>query len=131
MPHIVVTVSVRHFFGLKMRVCLRSITEDVEQKVGKAMSEEIRRLSVMVDDFSDPFHPDPLVVNVYRSRLNHHIENGIGSNLKNRLSTDLQLNVESHEQVNPIKSYWLVCAPHYHPFNSVLRILNAQKLFNL
>ena len=129
MPHIVVTA--RHFFGLKMRVCFRSITEDVEQKVGKAMSEEIRRLSVMVDDFSDPFHPDPLVVNVYRSRLNHHIENGIGSNLKNRLSTDLQLNVESHEQVNPIKSYWLVCGPHYHPFNSVLRILNAQKLFNL
>ena len=64
------------------------------------MSEEIRRLSVLVDDFNDPFHPDPLVVNVYKSRLNHHIENGIGSNLKSRLSTDLQLNVESHEQVN-------------------------------
>ena len=77
----------------------RSITEDVEYKVGKAMSEEIRRLSVLVDDFNDPFHPDPLVVNVYKSRLNHHIENGIGSNLKSRLSANLQLNVESHEQV--------------------------------
>merc|ERR1712029_601751 len=69
-----------------------------EYKVGKAMSEEIRRLSVLVDEFNDPFHPDPLVLNVYKSRLNHHIEAGIGSNLKNRLSSDLQFNVESHEQ---------------------------------
>jgi len=77
---------------------IHSITEDVEYKVGKAMSEEIRRLSVLVDEFNDPFHPDPLVLNVYKSRLNHHIEAGIGSNLKNRLSSDLQFNVESHEQ---------------------------------
>ena len=31
-------------------------------------------------------------------RLNHHIEAGIGSNLKSRLSSDLQVNIESHEQ---------------------------------
>ena len=31
-------------------------------------------------------------------RLNHHIETGIGSNLKSRLSSDLQVNIESHEQ---------------------------------
>ena len=62
------------------------------------MSEEIWRLSVLVDEFNDPFHPDPLVLNVYKSRLNHRIEAGIGSNLKNRLSSDLQFNVQSHEQ---------------------------------
>lgn len=77
---------------------IHSITEDVEYKVGKAMSEEIRRLSVLVDEFNDPFHPDPLVLNVYKSRLNHHIEAGIGSNLKSRLSSDLQFNIEAHEQ---------------------------------
>ena len=44
------------------------------------------------------FHPDPLVLNVYKSRLNHHIETGVGSNLKTRLSSDLQVNIESHEQ---------------------------------
>ena len=52
----------------------------------------------MVDEFNDPFHPDTLVLNVYKSRLNHHIESGIGSNLKTRLSSDLQVNIESHEQ---------------------------------
>ena len=83
---------------LEMKQKIQSITEDVEYKVGKAMSEEIRRLSILVDEFADPFHPDPMVLNVYKSRLNHHIETGIGSNLKSRLSSDLQVNIESHEQ---------------------------------
>ena len=83
---------------LDMKDKIRSITEDVEYKVGKAMSEEIRRLSVLVDEFNDPFHPDPLVLNVYKSRINHHIEAGIGSNLKTRLSSDLQFNIETHEK---------------------------------
>jgi len=83
---------------LDMKQKIHTITEDVESKVGKAMSEEIRRLSILIDEFNDPFHPDQLVLNVYKSRLNHHIETGIGSNLKSRLSSDLQVNIESHEQ---------------------------------
>jgi mitofusin len=83
---------------LEMKEKIQAITEDVEYKVGKAMSEEIRRLSVLVDEFNDPFHPDPLVLNVYKSRISHHIESGVGSNLKTRLSSDLQINIESHEQ---------------------------------
>ena len=70
-------------YEMKDKIC--AIVEDVEYKVAKALSEEIRRLSVLVDEFSDPFHPDPLVVNVFKSKLNHHIENGVGSNLKARL----------------------------------------------
>ncbi len=83
---------------LEMKEKIHQITEDVEYKVGKAMSEEIRRLAVLVDEFNDPFHPDPLVMNVYKSKMNNHIENGVGSNLRARLSTDLQLNMESHQQ---------------------------------
>ena len=70
----------------EMKEKISGITEDVEYKVGKALSEEIRRLSVLVDEFNDPFHPDPLVLNVYKSKLNHHIESGVGSNLKARYS---------------------------------------------
>merc|ERR1712223_2331181 len=83
---------------LEMKEKIQAITEDVEYKVGKAMSEEIRRLSILVDEFNDPFHPDTLVLNVYKSRINHHIEAGIGSNLKTRLSSDLQFNIENHEK---------------------------------
>ena len=83
-------------YEMKDKIC--AIVEDVEYKVAKGLSEEIRRLSVLVDEFSDPFHPDPLVVNVYKSKLNHHIENGVGSNLKTRLSSDLQLNMETQQK---------------------------------
>jgi len=81
---------------MKDKIC--TLVEDVEYKVAKALSEEIRRLSVLVDEFSDPFHPDPLVVNVYKSKLNHHLESGVGSNLKARLSSDLQVNMETQQK---------------------------------
>ena len=63
-----------------------------------ALSEEIRRLSVMVDEFSAPFHPDPLVLNVYKKELHSHVEAGLGSNLKGRLSTALAANMESTQE---------------------------------
>jgi len=81
---------------MKDKIC--TIVEDVEYKVAKGLSEEIRRLAVLVDEFSDPFHPDPLVVNVYKSKLNHYLESGVGSNLKARLSSDLQLNMETQQK---------------------------------
>ena len=62
------------------------------------MNIQYTSLLVLVDEFNDPFHPDPLVLNVYKSRINHHIEAGIGSNLKTRLSSDLQFNIENHEK---------------------------------
>ena len=46
------------------------------EQVAKALSDEIRRLSVLVEDFNESFHPDPLVVNVYKSKLNQHVESG-------------------------------------------------------
>ena len=30
--------------------------------------------------------------------MNNHVESGVGSNLKSRLSSDLQANMESHQQ---------------------------------
>ena len=42
---------------LEMKEKIHLITEDVEYKVGKALSEEIRRLAVLVDEFNDPSTP--------------------------------------------------------------------------
>ena len=81
---------------MKDKIC--ALVEDVEYKVAKGLSEEIRRLAVLVDEFNDPFHPDPLVVNVSKSKLAHHLESGVGSNLKARLSADLQLNMETQQR---------------------------------
>jgi len=92
------TESQLEMMTYEMKDKISAIVEDVEYKVAKALSEEIRRLAVLVDEFSDPFHPDPLVVNVYKSKLNHHMESGVGANLKARLSSDLQINMETQQK---------------------------------
>jgi len=52
---------------MKDKICC--IVEDVQQRVSKALSEEIRRLAVLVDEFSVPFHPEPFVLNVFKREL--------------------------------------------------------------
>ncbi|XP_069681371.1 transmembrane GTPase Marf-like [Periplaneta americana] len=77
---------------------IHQMVEDVEQRVSKALSEEIRRLAVLVDEFNLPFHPEQLVLNVYKKELNLHVENGLGSNLRARLSTALAMNIENSQR---------------------------------
>ena len=35
-------------------------------QVASALTDEIRRLAGLVDEFERPFHPDPLVLNTYK-----------------------------------------------------------------
>lgn len=62
----------------EMKDKIHRMVEDVEQRVSKALSEEIRRLAVLVDEFSVPFHSEPLVLNVFKRELHSHVENGLG-----------------------------------------------------
>ncbi|XP_043488437.1 transmembrane GTPase Marf isoform X1 [Polistes fuscatus] len=82
----------------EMKDKIHHMVEDVEQKVSKALNEEIRRLAVLVDEFSVPFHSEPLVLNVYKRELHTHVEHGLGSNLRARLSTALALNMENSQR---------------------------------
>ena len=81
-----------------MKQKIHNMVEDVEQRVSKALNEEIRRLSTLVDEFNLPFHPEPLVLNVYKKELHLHVETGLGSNLKARLSTALAMNMEASQR---------------------------------
>ncbi|XP_030762717.1 transmembrane GTPase Marf [Sitophilus oryzae] len=81
----------------EMKKKIRNMVEDVEQRVSKALTEEIRRLSTLVDEFNLPFHPEPLVLNVYKKELHLHVETGLGSNLRARLSTALAMNMEQSQ----------------------------------
>jgi len=74
------------------------MVEEVEQKVAKALNEEIWRLGVLVDEFNMPFHTEPLVLNIYKKELNTHIESGLGSNLRARLSMALAMNIETAQR---------------------------------
>lgn len=82
----------------EMKMKIHNMVEEVEQKVAKALNEEIWRLNVLVDEFNLPFHSDPLVLNVYKKEINGHVENGLGSNLRARLSTALAMNVETAQR---------------------------------
>lgn len=82
----------------EMKNKIKHMVNEVEDKVSKALSDEIRRLSVLVDEFNTPFHPEALVLNVYKRELHHYVEEGLGSNLRSRLSTALAMNIESSQK---------------------------------
>jgi mitofusin 2 len=82
----------------EMKMKIHNMVEEVEQKVSKALNEEIWRLNVLVDEFNLPFHTDSLVLNVYKKEINGYVENGLGSNLRARLSTALAMNIETAQR---------------------------------
>ncbi|KAL0603347.1 Mitofusin-2 [Plecturocebus cupreus] len=80
----------------KLRI--KQITEEVERQVSTAMAEEIRRLSVLVDDYQMDFHPSPVVLKVYKNELHRHIEEGLGRNMSDRCSTAITNSLQTMQQ---------------------------------
>ncbi|XP_059485368.1 transmembrane GTPase Marf [Neocloeon triangulifer] len=121
----------------EMKDKIHQMVEDVEQRVSKALSEEIHRLSTLVDEFNLPFHPEPLVLNVYKKEMHLHVENGLGSNLRARLSTALALNIENSQREmtdrmaillpDDKKQVSLTILPRREPFEILYR-LNCDNL---
>lgn len=121
----------------EMKQKIHNMVEDVEQRVSKALNEEIRRLSNLVGDFNMPFGPQPLVLNIYKKELHSHVESGLGSNLRARLSTALALNMEASQREmcermqclipDSAKSSHGVILPNRAPFEILYR-LNCDNL---
>ncbi|OWK08658.1 MFN2 [Cervus elaphus hippelaphus] len=80
----------------KLRI--KQITEEVERQVSTAMAEEIRRLSVLVDEYQMDFHPSPVVLKVYKNELHRHIEEGLGRNMSDRCSTAITNSLQTMQQ---------------------------------
>ncbi|XP_066462695.1 mitofusin-2 [Eleutherodactylus coqui] len=80
------------------RMKIKQITDEVERQVSNAMAEEIRRLSVLVDDFQLDFHPSPVVIKVYKNELHRHIEEGLGRNLSDRCSSTISVSLQTTQQ---------------------------------
>lgn len=77
---------------------IRALVQQVEIQVQTAMAEEIRRLSVLVSEYSKSFNPDPICLTVYKKDLHAHVEKGLGLNLKARLSDALSGYVENAQK---------------------------------
>lgn len=82
----------------EMKQNIHRMVEDVEQRVSKALNEEIKRLSNLVDEFNMPFHSEPMVLTIYKKELHLHVESGLGCNLRSRLSNALEMNIESSQR---------------------------------
>ena len=63
--------------------------------MSKTLSDEIDCVSVLVDKFNLPFHPEQLVLNEYKKKLHHHVENRLGRKLCARLSAELAMDIEN------------------------------------
>ncbi|MGH0154606.1 UNVERIFIED_CONTAM: hypothetical protein FKN15_031364 [Acipenser sinensis] len=77
---------------------IKAVTEEVETKVSSAMTDEICRLSGLVDEFYSDFHPSPQVLELYKNALNKHIEEGMGRNLADRCSNAVNASVQNSQQ---------------------------------
>uniref|UniRef100_A0A8C9ET45 Mitofusin 1 n=1 Tax=Pavo cristatus TaxID=9049 RepID=A0A8C9ET45_PAVCR len=77
---------------------IKRVTEEVENKVSSAMTDEICRLSVLVDEFYSDFHPSPQVLKLYKTELNKHIEDGLGKNLADRCSSEVNESMHQSQQ---------------------------------
>ncbi|KAG7456897.1 hypothetical protein MATL_G00240790 [Megalops atlanticus] len=77
---------------------IKSIAEEVATKVTGAMSEEICRLSVLIDEFHSDFHHSPHMLRRYKTELLSHVEEGMGKNLAFRCSSTVSAAVESSQK---------------------------------
>jgi len=83
-----------HILTSEMKEFIKALVQEVEGKVCSALTEEIKRLSVLVNDFEKPFNPDPALLLGYKKELHSHVERGLGLNLRARLSAALAGHVE-------------------------------------
>ncbi|TRY83890.1 hypothetical protein DNTS_030112 [Danionella cerebrum] len=96
---------------------IKLITEEVENQVSNAMAEEICRLSVLIDEFRSDFHPSPQVLNMYKSSLLQHIEQGMGKNLAFRCSDAVNASVQNsqHDMIELVKPLLPSAVQHQLP----------------
>ncbi|XP_070801421.1 mitofusin-1 [Pituophis catenifer annectens] len=77
---------------------IKDVTEEVANKVSSAMTDEICRLSVLVDQFNSDFHPSPQVLKLYKNELSKHLEEGLGRNLADRCSSEVNSSMHQSQQ---------------------------------
>jgi len=82
----------------EMKDKIRNMVSHVEGQVAEALNNEIKRLSILVDEFDRPFHPDPLVLAVYKKELHQWVELGLGRNLSNRCNAALLQSLQKTQE---------------------------------
>lgn len=82
-------------FTNEVKQLISQIVERVENKVSLALNEEIKRLSLLINDFDQVFNDDKITLEAYKGRLHTHVEAGLEANLRARLNHTLQSCVDT------------------------------------
>jgi mitofusin len=84
-----------HAITSEIKEYIKTLVQEVEGKVCSALTEEIRRLNILVNDYDKPFNPEAHFLEAYKKELHSHVEKGLGMNLRARLSAALSGQVET------------------------------------
>ncbi|XP_059200480.1 mitofusin-1-like [Centropristis striata] len=105
-----------------VRERIRTLTDDVTAKVATTMSDQLRSLPVLVEEFRADFNPTPETLELYKTKLLQHVEERLIGGLAHRCSVsvlrdvrDAQrhmidsvrplLSLSVHEQLSPSASF--------------------------
>ncbi|CAG4906910.1 unnamed protein product [Colias eurytheme] len=122
----------------QMKDKIGRMVESVEHKVSLTLSQEIRRLSALVDEYGEPFRTERAALEQYKRALHRHVEAGLGSRLKKRLSSDIGHEMDEAQKEMADRMYNIlpihkraaaasVIVPHQQPFEVLYR-LNCDNL---
>lgn len=122
----------------QMKDKINRMVESVEHKVSLTLSQEIRRLSALVDEYDTPFRTDRAHLDQYKRALHRHVESGLGSRLKKRLSADIGNEMDQAQKEMAERMYNILpihkraaaasyIIPHQQPFEVLYR-LNCDNL---
>ena len=81
-------------FTFHVKSEIRQMMDDVERSVSGALSDEIKRIYSIVDQYERPFHPDEHQINWYKTELHKFVELKLGVNLSTRLNNALLHNLD-------------------------------------
>ncbi|KAF9408493.1 hypothetical protein HW555_011850 [Spodoptera exigua] len=106
--------------------------------VSLTLSQEIRRLSALVDEYDTPFRTERAHLDQYKRALHRHVEAGLGSRLKKRLSADIGNEMDQAQKEMAERMYNILpihkraaaasyIIPHQQPFEVLYR-LNCDNL---
>ncbi|XP_047988337.1 transmembrane GTPase Marf [Leguminivora glycinivorella] len=122
----------------QMKDKINRMVESVEHKVSLTLSQEIRRLAALVDEYDTSFRADRAALEQYKRALHRHVEAGLGSRLKKRLSHDIGHEMDEAQKEMAERMYNIlpmhkraaaatVMQPHQQPFEVLYR-LNCDNL---
>ncbi|XP_067658525.1 mitofusin-2-like isoform X1 [Haliotis asinina] len=76
---------------------IKAMVEEVERKVGTALSEEIRRLSLLVEEYDHPFHADNVTLKHYKKDLHTYVEASLCRNMVGRCTSSILRRMDNTE----------------------------------